>query len=889
MAKTKAKDTIKLGKSRKKETKKAELKQDKNAAKAKKTWGKPGISEGFIGTLEKVNYEKIINIIFMILIASFMIIVPFYRGLFFRTNYIPAIIYLSIVFTFYILYSLFIQKYYPRRSEESFISKDSGSLVKPRDGISNTFFINTYLDIAFLAIPFAYLLSFFFAANAKDAFDMLLIYSSYFMLYKITDSLIKSNIKYKDIFLNIILLSIFLLSFTAILTIGGTLDLNGVIAGKRLYGLYQYPNTSASVLGAGIILAVNMLINTDNLKLKSIYQAVLTGLISTFIFTLSRGGYLVLAGVLVLNFLLIKARAKLKFLLSFFISFLSASMLIYKYYTLAKEELKILVNQYFISLFISAIIIYLIFSLKDKIKINISNKNINIALVSLLTVVIITFGALFTIKEPIEYLVEHKAEEEGAWKNKKINFDDVEPESNYTLEFDVKSSIEDKNSYRVMIRSYNKDKEHTELLKHTEPVGSDFTAKSLDFTTLEDTERVVLYLYNYYAGSQTVYKDISLKDSTGLTVQKMDKLKYIPETIAKRLEDINLETSGTTTRIRFARDGLKIFKDYIITGAGGGAWENLYRQYQSAPYNTTETHNFYVQYAAEVGIIGLIALGGVLLSLVIGMLKSIKDKSNYLYIYLAAMSLLLHSLIDFNLSLAAVGYLLWMLIGILNSHDGIKPVDKSYLKYAKPIILILTVIIVIFSTSMFYGTRLGAEAAKNAKDNKDIDKAIEFYERAAKYDRFNADYRFDLAQIMNNQLRKTKDKKYYDGFFHQLDMIKKYEPYNHKYTPTVCSMLLAIGKLEEASQLTDERIKHQPMVIQSYTLKMDVNYQIAKYLLENERIEESIAYLEKVLGAKKELDELNEIIEKPMKLKGDYSKMLEATQNTLDMIKEDLQ
>ena len=77
MAKTKAKDTIKLGKSRKKETKKAELKQDKNAAKAKKTWGKPGISEGFIGTLEKVNYEKIINIIFMILIASFMIIVPF--------------------------------------------------------------------------------------------------------------------------------------------------------------------------------------------------------------------------------------------------------------------------------------------------------------------------------------------------------------------------------------------------------------------------------------------------------------------------------------------------------------------------------------------------------------------------------------------------------------------------------------------------------------------------------------------------------------------------------------------------------------------------------------------------------------------------------------------
>ena len=282
MAKTKAKDAIKQGKSRKRELKNTELKQDKNVAKAKRIRGKSGTSEGSIETLEKSNYEKIIDAIFAILIAAFMIIVPFYRGLFFRTNYIPAIIYLSIVFTLYILYSLFIQKYYPWRSEESFLSKNSGSFGKPQDGISNTFFINTYLDIAFLAISFAYLLSFFFAANAKDAFDMLLIYSSYFMLYKITDSLIKSNIKYKDIFLNIILLSIFLLSFTAILTIGGTLDLNGVIVGKRLYGLYQYPNTSASVLGAGIILAVNMLINTDNLKLKSIYQAVLTGLISTF-------------------------------------------------------------------------------------------------------------------------------------------------------------------------------------------------------------------------------------------------------------------------------------------------------------------------------------------------------------------------------------------------------------------------------------------------------------------------------------------------------------------------------------------------------------------------------------------------------------------------------
>lgn len=828
-------------------------------------------SKGTATDIPQPQHNNAIILIFAILISAFMIITPFYRGLFFRVNYVPAIIILSAIFLAYILYNL----------------------------KNKTPMLNTYMDLAVLSIPIVYAISLIFAANTKDAFDTLLIYTSYFIIYKITHSLIRSNIKNKDIFVNVIIASTFLLSLTGMLHISGTLKLQGVYESKRLFGLYQYPNTTASVLGVGIILALNSLINTNNKNFKALYQGILTALISSFIFTLSRGGYLVLAGVLLLNFLLIDARSKLQFILSVFISFASSSILIYKFYTLAEEELKTVGNHYFISMIISAALIYFIFFVIDKIKISLSDRNINIALISLLAVFIIASAFLFTIKEPLEYIVEHKAEEEKSWKNKSITIDEVEPNTDYTVEFNVKSTLESPHSYGIIIRGYNKENEHTEILKLFEPAGPEFTHKSFDFTTLEDTEKIIFLLYNYETDSYTVYKDVILKGSGGNVARKMDKLKYVPDAIENRLKDIKTESSSVYLRIYFAKDGLKILKDYPIAGAGGGAWKNLYRQYQSIPYNTTETHNFYVQYATEVGVLGLIALGGVIILLLIGMFKSIIDKSNYLPIYLAAVLLLAHSALDFNLSLAAVGYLLWMLIGILNSHEGIKAIDKPILRYSKYALLVLSMLALFSSASIYYGLKLGAQAVNHAKE-KDIDKAITLFEKAAKFDRYNTAYRYDLSQIMNNELRKSKDKKYYDGFMKQLSMIKKYEPYNYDNATTICSMLLAIGKLEEASALADEWVLNSPMVVPPYNMKIDANYQIARYHLEKEEIEQAHPYLEKVMEAEKQMEATNDKIKeakenskilgsiKLLKLTDDYPKKLEASQRTLDLIKEDL-
>lgn len=809
----------------------------------------------------KSTENKTINMIFTSLIALFMLIIPFFRGLFFRMNYIPAIICVSIIFVAFMMYKL----------------KDKNYKV-----------LGTYMDLTVLLIPVAYLISFFFAVNAKDAFDMVLLYSSYFMMYKLASDLSSKDEKYKDIFINVIIASTLILSLTAIFTIAGVLDLKGVFVGKRLYGLYQYANTTASVLGVGIILSLNKLISEESTKKAVLYQMILTALISSFIFTLSRGGYLVLAGVLLLNFLLIKARAKLKFLLSLFISFLSNLVFIYKYYTLAEETISKIWVYYIISIIMSAIIIYIIYSFKNRIKLKFSEKGINIALITMAIIFAGVAAVLFSVKEPLEYRIEHQATEEKSWKNKGISLYELEPNSKYTFEFEVKASVESPRSYGVVIRSYNGANEYTEILNHFESIGSEFTQRKFDFMTLESTERALILLYNYETDSYTQYNNVVIKDSNAIVVKKMEKLKYVPTAIVDRMADISLDTKNAASRIYFATDGLKIIKDYPIAGAGGGAWKSLYRQYQSIPYNTTEVHNFYVQYGTEVGIIGLVALIVLLLLLIIYMIRSIKANSHYLNVYLAAMFLFIHSTIDFNLSLAAVGYMLWMLIGIISSDRNTPLAGKRSQKYIVTIILAISILVLYASSSIYYGTKIVIQGANIYNESGSADKAIELYEKASRFDRYNTMYRIDMAQIMNNQLRKTKDRRYLDEFNKQISLIQKYEPYNHQYTPLICSIYLNTGNFEGASNLAEKKLRDEPLLVQSYTLLIDINYEMAQYYLKENKIQEAITYLEKVLKTDNYFEETNKTLKQPMKLTEDYLKKVEAVSKTLEMIKADL-
>ncbi len=810
-----------------------------------------------------LNYRdnNTVYITLVSMIAVFMLIIPFYRGLFFRPNYIPAIILICACFALFLLYRL----------------RDKSFKI-----------ISTYLDITVALIPAAYLLSFLFAVNAKDAFDMFLLYCSYFMLYKLTSELAIKDEKYKNILVNVIMASVFILSFTAMLNIAGIIELKDAFINRRLYGLYQYANTSASVLGVGIVLSLNSLIKSGNTKSAIIYEMLLTSLISSFVITLSRGGFLVLAAILLLNFVLVKAREKVKMLLGLFIAFLSNAMFIYRFYALPEDALTTLWIQYLISLGISALLIYIAYSVKKLVKFEFSDKTIN---VSLFVAAAIFAGAtvfVLTAKEPITYRVEHHASAAESKDYKAFRIYGLAPDSKYTVEFDVRSSVESPFSYGIGVRSIDSAEKQTDIFEFFGPTSSEFTNRRFDFTTLKDAQGIAVLLYNYENGSYTEYTNVTLRDANQKIVERMQKPRYVPEAIANRFSDISLKTQNVSLRVLFTRDGLKIIKDHLLTGAGGGAWRSLYRQYQSVPYNTTETHNFYVQYGIEVGIIGIAALIGLLVLLFLSMVKNIKAGGKYLHVHLAAFLLFVHSTIDFNLSLAAVAYILWLLIGLTNSEQSFPIHAKYNLKNVGALALILTVVILITASSIFYGMRLGFHAARSYKENKEAAQVIELYKRAAGFDRYNATYRIDMVQIMNNELRKEKNVKYYNEIMEQISSIRKYEPHNHQFTPTLCNTLLSLGKFEEASKLAASKLADEPLSELSYKIKIDVNYEIAQYYVRGNKIKEAVHYLEETVQAGKKLQEVNASIEEPLRLGEDYVKKMDAAAKTLHMIEADL-
>ena len=98
-----------------------------------------------IPTLRKEN--QLINYIFLFGVSLLLVIAPFYRGLYFRENYMPAIIAISSIFILFMIYN---------------------SLLKNRQ------IEFSYLELFMLLLPLAYIISFFVSVNMKNAYDSIL-------------------------------------------------------------------------------------------------------------------------------------------------------------------------------------------------------------------------------------------------------------------------------------------------------------------------------------------------------------------------------------------------------------------------------------------------------------------------------------------------------------------------------------------------------------------------------------------------------------------------------------------------------------------------------------------------------------------------------------------
>ncbi|MEW6447633.1 MAG: O-antigen ligase family protein [Bacillota bacterium] len=219
-------------------------------------------------------------------------------------------------------------------------------------------------------------------------------------------------------------------------------------------------------------------------------------------------------------------------------------------------------------------------------------------------------------------------------------------------------------------------------------------------------------------------------------------------------------------RLYFYRDAIEMILARPLMGWGGGGWQEAYRAYQDYLYNSTQVHGYYFQVGVETGLIGLALIVGIWLAFLHTSHRLYhgagRDDGRRLLVWVmtvAALSIGIHSAIDFNLSLSALALVLFAIFGIvvglaLPGED--EKVDKKRRKVKEPrnvtplAVVVIAVLIMVaggFSLARANSYAVSAEAALRSGNGSN---AVKMFERAKAFDPFSAEYDAMLGRIYLN-------------------------------------------------------------------------------------------------------------------------------------------
>ena len=138
-------------------------------------------------------------------------------------------------------------------------------------------------------------------------------------------------------------------------------------------------------------------------------------------------------------------------------------------------------------------------------------------------------------------------------------------------------------------------------------------------------------------------------------------------------------------RTYHVHDGLALWLTHPLLGVGPNNWQFLYRPVQTAQYSTTVVHSSLVQALLDVGLVGLCLLAAAaacgLRNLMLRTRRAEADEDARSWsaaCLAAAVFLLLHAVIEFDLQFASLSYLLALLLsGCETSADAAVPAQRA--------------------------------------------------------------------------------------------------------------------------------------------------------------------------------------------------------------------
>ncbi|REE90512.1 O-antigen ligase-like membrane protein [Paenibacillus taihuensis] len=313
--------------------------------------------------------------------------------------------------------------------------------------------------------------------------------------------------------------------------------------------------------------------------------------------------------------------------------------------------------------------------------------------------------------------------------------------------------------------------------------------------------------------------------------------QLLPGEISNRIETINFNQHSVLERKTFYADALKLSADYPVFGAGGGAWAALYEKYQNNPYVSKQAHSYYFSTLVETGWVGLLVLLGLLtLMFFIYIRHFFRDRSvrkDHLSFFIFAVSLLIHSIIDFDMSYVYLSALVFISLGAMVAaynttfqKVGWAEFANKAWRYVYPTaIALLAIVLLTWSFREYKANNLYQQALMLAADkNNKLKDYLPELDSAISASPNHPDYMLRKVDWMSQAYAQTNDEQYKKVIESLLKQLKNTEPNNrdvilaeYQFTKAIQKNVPeAIGFLEEGITKFQWDIHYYEALIMEY-------------------------------------------------------------------------
>jgi len=313
-------------------------------------------------------------------------------------------------------------------------------------------------------------------------------------------------------------------------------------------------------------------------------------------------------------------------------------------------------------------------------------------------------------------------------------------------------------------------------------------------------------------------------------------------------------------RMYFFQDAMKMFKERPIIGWGGGGWQEAYRAYQSYLYNSNQVHGHYFQVMVEAGILGLLAILGIWASFLFiahrlyhGARENNAGRLLIWTITIAAVSIGLHAVIDFDLSLSALAIVLWTMFGFargIGIYSGARAEEKKSRKYVPPNnavlvgVSIASIVLIFFAGTLAaagnYAMQAGQYFQKQNINQGDINNGISLLQKASSYNSFKADYHSNLARIYAQQGK-------FDEGIAETQKAVEVSKYSALHYGDLANLYFNVKNNEEAVNAAEKARSLAPFQIQWYELLSRTYFMVGYNVLTGGNPETAKQYFEKAV------------------------------------------